>query len=196
MSEHTESTYSDSSTCFTRINNFPDININEKLLEKVYILIEALININRKKYLNNKRCIYKSVFNMKTIPLISVYDYLYRIVKYTKIKESTLIKALIYIDRINKNKNIIITYYNIHKIIFIAIVLSAKYNEDNPLSKKLYSKIGGITPKEFDNLEIKFCKYINYRLYIKESLYNKYYKYINNDYSFITIIKNLNIMYN
>ena len=195
MSEHTESTYSDSSTCYTRLNNFPDIKINEKLLEKIYILIEALINISKKKYLN-KRFLHRTVFNMKTIPLISVYDYLYRIMKYTKIKESTLIKALIYIDRIHKNKNIIISYYNIHKLIFIAIVLSAKYNEDNPLNKKLYSKIGGITMKEFDNLEIKFCKYINYRLYIKEKIYNKYYKYINNDYVFINIIKNLNIMYN
>ena len=190
MSERSESAYSDSSTCYTKINIFSDNNINEKLLEKIYLLIEALINKNKKIYLN-KRLNYKSSFNMKSFPLISIYDYLYRIVKYTKIKESTLIKALIYIDRIQRNKNIIISYYNIHKLIFIAIVLSAKYSEDNPLNKKLYSKIGGITLKELNNLEIKFCQYINYRLYIKETLFNKYYKYINNDYTFINIIKDL-----
>ena len=100
-----------------------------------------------------------------------------------KIKDDTLIYALIYIDRIYKNK-FNITSYNIHKLSFIAIVLASKYKEDNCLSKKIYSEIGGITIKEFEKMEIEFCFYINYRLYIKKELFEKYYININNDYVF------------
>ena len=63
-------------------------------------------------------------------------------------------------------------------MIFVAIVLSAKYNGNCCLTNKLYSKIGGISVKELENLEIKFCKYINYRLYIRQELFDKYIKYI------------------
>ena len=33
-------------------------------------------------------------------------------------------------------------------------------------------------------MEIEFCFYINYRLYIKKELFEKYYININNDYVF------------
>ena len=40
-------------------------------------------------------------------------------------------------------------------------------------------------------LEIKFCLYINYRLYIKKDIFDKYYLNINNDYVFNDIKEEL-----
>ena len=189
MSEYDESNNSYSSTTISIPEKLSRNYINEKLLKKICILLEALIDLNPVKNLKKER-INKTIFDLKRLPLVSLYDYLYRIIKYTRINDCTLINALIYIDRIHKNK-FIITYYNIHKLIFIAIVLASKFVEDNCLNRKLYSRIGGITAKEFEILEIKFCLYINYRLYIGKELFDKYYSNINNDYIFNNIKEEL-----
>ena len=189
MSEYDESNNSYSSTTISIPEKLSRNYINEKLLKKICILLEALIDLNPVKNLKKEK-INKTIFDLKRLPLISLYDYLYRIIKYTRINDNTLINALIYIDRIHKNK-FIITYYNIHKLIFIAIVLASKYVDDNCLNRKLYSRIGGITTKEFEILEIKFCLYINYRLYIGKELFDKYYSNINNDYIFNNIKEEL-----
>jgi hypothetical protein len=59
---------------------------------------------------------YTTAFHAKSIPNISIKDYLYRIVKCSKCSQECLILALIYIDRINeRNKNFIIKSVNIHR---------------------------------------------------------------------------------
>ena len=192
MSEYDESNNSSLSTSISMPGELSRNYINEKLLKKICILLEALIDLNPVRK-SKKEMINKTIFDLKRLPLISLYDYLYRIIKYTRINDNTLINALIYIDRIHENK-FIITHYNIYKLIFIAIVLAAKFMEDNCLNSKIYSKIGGITIKEFEILEIKFCLFINYRLYIKKDLFDKYYLNINNDYVFNNIKEELNII--
>ena len=187
MSSCSNSIFSNSSTSISISESIPDNYINTNLVNKICILLKALINSNKLRPPSKKEIFHNISFELKRIPLISLYDYFCRIIKYTKIKEDTLIYALIYIDRINKNK-LNITSYNIHKLSFIAIVLAAKYKEDNCLSKKIYSKIGGITVKEFEKKEIDFCSYINYRLYIKQSLFEKYYFNINNDFVFNNMV--------
>jgi len=59
---------------------------------------------------------YTTVFHAKSVPSVSIKDYLYRIVKCSKCSQECLILALIYIDRINeRNKNFIIKSVNIHR---------------------------------------------------------------------------------
>lgn len=54
-------------------------------------------------------------FLSKTIPSISIEDYLERIKKYAKLEQSTLVLILIYIDRVCNLNQISLNYYNIHK---------------------------------------------------------------------------------
>ncbi len=59
---------------------------------------------------------YTTVFHAKSVPSITIKDYLHRIVKCSHCSQECLILALIYIDRINeKNKNFIIKSVNIHR---------------------------------------------------------------------------------
>ena len=57
----------------------------------------------------------KSVFNCKTPPSISIENYLERILRYSKIDESTLIISLIYLDRVCDYHKLDLTFYNIHR---------------------------------------------------------------------------------
>ena len=173
MSENLESPYSNSSTNSTLSHKYT--YINEKLIKKISIILEKVIYLNSNKFQKKK-----SIFNCNFIPNISLYNYLYRIQKYSEVEDSTLILALIYIDRICCN-NFIINYYNIHKIILVSVVFAIKYNEDNYYTNNHYSKIGGIKVNEFNELEKEFASIIDFKFYVKKSLFDKYYKYINND---------------
>ena len=51
----------------------------------------------------------------KIVPQITIKAFIERIIKYTKIEESTLILILVYIDRVCDNHKIVLNFYNIHK---------------------------------------------------------------------------------
>lgn len=58
----------------------------------------------------------KSAFHAKSVPSISIRDYLYRLIKCSKCSQECLILALVYIDRITeKNKDFLIKSVNIHR---------------------------------------------------------------------------------
>ena len=90
----------------------------------------------------------------KKIPSISIKQFFERIVKYTKLENSTLVLILIYIDRLCDIKKFRLNYYNIHKIIVAAMIIAIKYNEDDYFDSIFYSKVGGVSIKELDKLEV------------------------------------------
>ena len=57
----------------------------------------------------------KSIFNSKKAPPISLLDYLDRIIKYTKLEESTLLIALLYIDRFCELSELKLSELNVHR---------------------------------------------------------------------------------
>ncbi len=157
----------------------PSINIiNEnKELKIISDLLTGICLENRHKT-NNKSI---QFFSSKKIPSISIYDFLERIVKYSKIEKSTLVLIFIYIDQLCDMNNVDLTFYNIHKLILSSLVIAAKYNEDKYLSNDFYAKLGGITKKEINILEYQFLSLINFSLYISDEIYHKYDDFIKNE---------------
>lgn len=186
MSQDLNLSISKSSTNTSLSDNI--IYINEKLIKNISLILEKVIKLNRNRFKRDK-----NIFNCGNIPNISLYNYLYRIKKYSKIDDNTLILSLIYIDRICSTNKILINYYNVHKILLASIVSAIKFNEDNYYSNSFYSKIGGITSNELELLEMEFASIINFKYFVKKSLFDKYYRYINNDYIFENINHSSNI---
>lgn len=120
----------------------------------------------------------KLTFHSKNPASVSLNDYVERILKYTHIEESTLIIALIYIDRLCEKQNLILTDSNIHRITYTAIILAVKYNEDDYYSNNYYSKVGGVSITELNALELEFVKLIKYSLFIKREVFDKYKIYL------------------
>lgn len=114
----------------------------------------------------------------KKIPSISIKQFFERIVKYTKLENSTLVLILIYIDRLCDIQKFRLNYYNIHKIIVAAMIIAIKYNEDDYFDSIFYSKVGGVSRKELDKLEYQMLALINFELYVSEAVFNKYNNYI------------------
>ena len=118
-------------------------------------------------------------FSAKCIPSISIYDYLKRIQNYTLIEKNTLILSLIYIDRLCKLGKVTLTYYNIHRIIFAAILISIKYNEDNFFDNKYYSEIAGIKLNDLNLIEYTFIKLCDFKMFVSKDIFDKYNTYLN-----------------
>ena len=59
---------------------------------------------------------------------------------------------------------------------FLAAFISAiKFYEDEYYSLNYYAKLGGISKKELINLEYEFLNLMDFQLFVKQELYEKYY---------------------
>jgi len=143
------------------------------------IISETLNSIIEENNKSKKKKNDHSPFDHNHAPKISLFDYLLRIQKYSEVEDSTLIIALIYIDRICKKKGIVLSKYNIHRLLFTSILIAIKYNEDIICDNLYYSKIAGVTKKELQVLEYEFMKIIDFDLFISNKIYQTYYDYLN-----------------
>ena len=149
---------------------------NRNLLK---IIAETLNSIIQEGNKSQKKQKDHSPFFHENVPKISLFDYLLRIQKYSKVEDSTLIIALIYIDRICKKKGIVLSKNNIHRLLFTSILIAIKYNEDIICDILYYSKIAGVTKKELLVLEYEFMKFINFDLFVSNKIYQTYYDFLN-----------------
>ena len=116
----------------------------------------------------------KQIYTSRKLPEISVNDYIVRIAKYMKIEDSTLILALIYIDRITRKRKIFVNEYNVYRLFFMSVVVATKYNEDKHYSNTYYAKIGGVELEQLNQMECEFVMSINFDLFVEAKVYDKY----------------------
>ena len=158
------------------------MNLNLNLIESISEILTTILEENKK--LDNYKDILKSqnemIFSSNSIPNISIKDYLIRIQTYSCIEKSTLVLALILIDHLNKKSELILTYYNIHRILFGAILISIKLNEDSYYDNKFYSQIAGVSMKELKMIEHTFLELNNFNVFVDNNEYEQYIKYLEN----------------
>ena len=180
---------------YNRINNYesPFFNISLSNRSTELRIIKNISNVFTDICDNNSKEL-KTEKNLRLIkpfitinPSIKIKDYLEQLYKYGRMNGSTIILMLIYIDRLCNINKIKLTYRIIHKLILSSLIVAIKFNEDEIYSLKIYAKIGGVTKAELEFLEICFISCINFNLFIKEELFNKYYDYFadeENDYEY------------
>ena len=115
-------------------------------------------------------------FTFKLRPSIPLFVYLQRILKYVKIELSTLIIAMIYIDRICREK-VFLNEFNIHRIMLISIYMAYIYNEDCVYDNKYLALVSGLSKAEMMTLEEDFLDLIEFNLFVSEEAFEQYKKY-------------------
>lgn len=147
-------------------------NINKSISNLlIYIQKENSKKKTYQKILKNQK---KSIFTSKSIPSISINDYIERIKKYMKIENNTLILGLIYLDRFCAKNSIILTEYNTHRLYFISVLTSLKYQEDIYYKNTFYAKICGVKVEDLNEMEYEFVINMNFDFYVNVVLYKKY----------------------
>jgi hypothetical protein len=152
--------------------NSVSYNISVTLMQ---LISENMQKDSYKEKLNKQK---KQIFTSKTIPKISVSDYLLRITKYANVSDEILIIALIYLDKLCKKNKLMLNSYNVHRLLFISILISIKMNSDKIYKNIYYSKISGINPKELCLMEYEFIHLSGFMLNIKKEIYEKYKSFL------------------
>ena len=149
---------------------------NKSIIEKIAEAIECIVEENIKTKTKNK----VNIFYSTKEPSISLDDYLIRIQKYTDIENNTLVLSLIYIDRLLNATDIELNNYDVHKLVFTAIIIAIKYNQDILYNNSYYAKVGGISAKDLNKLEYRFLLFINFNLFVRNEEFQNYCKYLYN----------------
>ena len=144
-----------------------------KIISEIFVdkCEEGKSNIESKMYLLKP-------FTSRKIPKISIKDFLDRLLKYGKTFNEIAIILFIYIDKICNKHKINLNYYNIHKLILAAFIVAIKFHEDKYYSMSYYAKLGGISTKEAIKLEYEFTSLIDFKLFVAQKEYDKYYNYL------------------
>jgi hypothetical protein len=153
---------------------------NYKLIKAISQTLVSILENNKKKsnYKEKVKKQNKMAFSANLIPNISIEDYLLRIQTYANIEKSTLIISLIFIDKLCHTADVTLTHYNIHRILFTAVLISIKYNEDSFFDNQYYSEIAGVKIKELKLLEYTFISMVDFKFYVRNEIYQKYLAYL------------------
>ena len=151
-----------------------NLHLIKSISKTLITLLEENKNLQNYKEVIKRQS--KMIFSANSIPNISINDYLIRIQTYSEIEKSTLILALILIDHTCKKSGLVLTYYNIHRLLFGAILISVKYNEDSYYDNKFYSEIAGVKLKELKTIEYTFLELNDFNVYVNKTEFEQYKK--------------------
>ena len=127
---------------------------------------EYIINEFGSNYQPHLQQVKTKAFNSQHIPSISIADYYNRIIKHTKCDKCIVDSMWIYLKRVVYNHDIIITKYNIHRLMSQAFNIAMKFWDDDHVSETFFCKVVGYTHKEFAHLELLFLIFLNFECYI------------------------------
>ena len=157
-------------------------NSNQNELNIDFTFAKSLLNIlsvNKKSpdYYEKIKSNKDFHFTVLMQPGLSLLNYLRRILHFLKLDFSTLIIAMIYIDRICKEK-VFLNEFNIHRIMIIAIYIAYSYNEDKTYDNNYLSLVSGMSKNEILTLEEDFLELIEFKLFVNDEVYHQYKEYI------------------
>ncbi|KAJ3340975.1 hypothetical protein HDU83_006822 [Entophlyctis luteolus] len=116
-------------------------------------------------------------FHSRAPPGISILDYLRRIVKYASVERVCLLILLVYIDRVcERNRSFTISSLTVHRFIITGVAVACKALCDSFLQNSMYAKVGGISTKELNVLEIEFLTLIGWDLTASSERLQDYYR--------------------
>ena len=169
----------------SKVKDIPKKDIQEieinNIVNAVSEILKQIIENNNEQPIKNDfiRKKHPSLYS-EVPPKISIYEYVSRIQKYCAIEKNIIILGLIYIDRICDINHLRLTNYNIHRILFISILIALKYNEDSIYSNKYYSEVAGVSLKELNSMESSFLELLDFKLFVSEEEFKKYNFYLEN----------------
>lgn len=98
--------------------------------------------------------------------------YVKRIMRYGGCSPSTLVLGLLYVERLKRKLlHVWITKQNIQRLFLVAVMEAVKHWEDFYYSNEHWAKIGGLTLKELNALEVEFLNLMNWELYVPADEY-------------------------
>ncbi|KAL2477886.1 Cyclin-U2-2 [Forsythia ovata] len=115
------------------------------------------------------------VFDCDETPDMTIQSYLERIFRYTRAGPSVYVVAYVYIDRFCQfYPQFQIGARNVHRLLITTIMLASKYVEDMNYRNSYFARVGGLTTKEMNKLEVEFLFLMKFKLHVNVSVFESY----------------------
>ena len=127
------------------------------------------------QFMNITNIIPMTRFHALRAPQMTIKAFLKRIEENCCCSEQCFVLALIYIDRLVRNRRYFqVNSLSIHRVIITSIMIGAKFLDEPVISNAYFAQVGCISCKELNMLEIDFLFGINFNLDVDINLYNTY----------------------
>ncbi|EGX45408.1 hypothetical protein AOL_s00169g14 [Orbilia oligospora ATCC 24927] len=115
-------------------------------------------------------------FHSRAPPTITITDYLHRIALHTTLEPSTLLSMVYYIDLLsNHYPAFTISSLTVHRFLITAATVSSKGLCDSFCTNTFYARVGGISLRELNVLELEFLNRVGWRIVPQAEVLKEYY---------------------
>jgi len=151
-------------------SSFSDEEKKDKLLIVLVSVLSQLISRGDKL-----RCTHKQFRSSSgRLPPIGLESYIARLLQYAPCDRECFISALLYMDRLSDRCGFVFNSMNIHRAYLTALLIAAKFFEDQPCDNAYFATVGGVSTHEMNNLEIQFLSLTEFRVTVTTWEYNLY----------------------
>ncbi|KAG4134467.1 hypothetical protein ERO13_D08G158100v2 [Gossypium hirsutum] len=124
------------------------------------------------------------VFECQETPDMTIQSYLERIFRYTKAGPSVYVVAYVYMDRFRQaNPGFRINARNVHRLLITIIMVASKYVEDMNYRNSYFARVGGLTTKELNKLEVEFLFMTGFKLHVNVRVFESYCSHLEREVS-------------
>ncbi|MDF1646521.1 MAG: hypothetical protein P1U61_06045 [Legionellaceae bacterium] len=144
----------------------------DDVVSRIGTLLEKSIHKND----TMSRGYYRTCYSSDTATPIPITQYLANVVNYVEADEGTCILMLCYLDAYFSKYHIWdkLNAYNVHRLILVSLLLAHKYLEDDFFFNDVFARVGGVTLKELNDLELSLLMHLRFGLYVSPEKYADY----------------------
>lgn len=155
-------------------------NATPRLICSLSALLERLAESNDRRRELAAPALNSTAFHGVSSPAISIRSYLERIFRYANCSESCFLVAYVYLDRFAQVQPTIgaVDSFNVHRLLITSVMVAAKFMDDMYYNNAYYAKIGGISTKEMNFLELEFLFGLGFRLNVTPATFHGYNCYL------------------
>ena len=129
------------------------------------------------------------LFNGQNPPKISISSYLQRMVYYlggiaenerkcgvdanvhSDLAIRYVLSAILYVERIQSRTGMVVTLYNVHRLLITGILIAAKVLDDFQPNQKYFADLGGVSTLELARLEAAFLQLCDYNVNVDPDMF-------------------------
>lgn len=154
--------------------NFTDITFKKQKKTQSNFSFDDHLN-NHPNVANENTSELVRKFNLKSLPPLSINEYILRLQKYLKFSTSVLVAASYYVCKLlDIVPDACLTQLNSYRIVLTALRISSKFTEDMNHTSKVYSQVAGIKKLELSKLELLFLFLVDFDLKVDATILNNY----------------------
>ena len=120
--------------------------------------------------------IFEDPASAETPSFAQVYNYVYRIFKQTRTEPECLLVSVCYINRFQLISGCLLTPQTFARLVFVGIMVASKVWDDRSCSSHSFAQCSdAFTLRELNQMELVFCRALDYRLFLMPSDYSVFY---------------------